>query len=70
MIYRLVRPFLFSMVDGADRDRLGWIMSIGYALLAVGFAAAAVRRVGHGQETAPDAPTPPRVPSEGPDPSR
>jgi hypothetical protein len=63
-------PFLFSMVHGADRDRLGWIMSIAYGLLAIGFAAAALRRVGRTPGRSPGAPPTERVHSDGSDPPR
>jgi hypothetical protein len=63
-------PFLFSMVYGADRDRLGWIMSIAYGLLAIGFAAAALRRVGRTPGRSPGAPPTERVHSDGSDPPR
>jgi hypothetical protein len=39
-------PFLFQMVEGADRDRLSWIMSVAYALLGLLIAAVVLRRVG------------------------
>lgn len=46
-------PFLFQMVEGADRVRLAWIMSVAYAVLAVGMAAPALRRLGR-EPRAPD----------------
>ncbi len=49
-------PFLFQMVSGADRERLGWIMSVAYAVLAIGMAVLVLRRDGREPRAAALAP--------------